>query len=146
VWGWRIPILDPLTGQRRDHGQRFEVVRYERGDESARATWFLIVFLTVDGRLCFAADPLGDSTPPLLYDFDRDAPWVGTYAGKEVDSFKRSEVTLALGFTRASDLEWEVGREKAQISLYEAIEHNDRVAAGLLVGWHAALDELIQAR
>lgn len=146
VWGWRIPILHPVTGQRTDHGYMFEIARYERGDVSGRATWFLVVFLTVDGRLCFAAQSIDAKGSPLLYSFDRDVHWVHTYAGKEVGSFQRAEVALALGFLRDSEKEWQVGREQAQVPLYETAEHNDRVGDGLLVGWHAALDELIQPR
>ncbi|MFF4590252.1 hypothetical protein [Streptomyces sp. NPDC001388] len=143
VAGWRIPILHPLTGLRREHGQVFDIVQYVRGDVSSRATWYLIVFLTVDGRLLFAARPSGDGTP-LLYAFDRDAPWVRGYVGEEVASFDRGKVVSALGFFRDAEAEWQVGREQAQISLWEAKEHNDQVADGLLVGWYAGLEDLLQ--
>ncbi|MFJ8111832.1 hypothetical protein [Streptomyces sp. NPDC096132] len=145
VAGWQIPILHPLTGDRAEHGVMFEITRYDRGDVSSRATWFLIVFLTVDGRLCFAAQPMGDR-PPLLYDFDRDSHWVREFAGKEIASLDRGEVTNALGFLRDSEREWQVGREQAQISLWETKEHNDQVVDGLLVGWHAGLEDLLQPR
>ncbi|MFI5673401.1 hypothetical protein [Streptomyces cellulosae] len=142
IAGWQLPILHPITGQRTDHGQMFDICDYARGDVSGRTTWFLIVFLTVDGRLCFAARRTGGG-PPLLYDFDRNAPWVDSCVGKEIADLDRNEISNALGIFRAAEEEWQVGREQAQISLWEAKEYNDRVADGLLIGWHAALEDLL---
>lgn len=79
-----------------------------------------------------------------MYDFDRDAPWVNRCVGKEIADLDRNEISNALGFFRASEAEWQVGREQAQLSLWEAKEYNDRVADGLLIGWHAALEDLLR--
>jgi hypothetical protein len=144
VRGWRMPIIHPVTGARNDHGMSYTHTLYERGDPSGRITGALLVFLGTDGRLSFAGSPTGEDTVYLYPYLPRDTAWI-EYAGRDVASVRPRDVVAALGFGQSSAAAWEVGRDQAQIELYEAVEHNKHVADNLVAGWYAALEDLLES-
>jgi hypothetical protein len=141
--GWQLPFIDPTTGARRTGGRSYTVMTYERGDVSGQAPGRLIVFLGTDGVLRFAGEPVGDGEHAVhLYPY-ADITWLRDYAGKEVTALPRADIVNALGLARSSRPEWEVGADRAAEELYDALDHNAKLADGLLVGWYAALEDLL---